>query len=262
MKRIYLKIIIIGAILSMACTTKVSEWILQNEAPQNYALVYFHKNKLTETIQNQNNEIENQLKQANILFKTMETDKIEKPYYALYFNNQFITKSEDGKAIEKIAASPLRKKITSDLKNGNLCVMLYLKSGNKEKDEKGLETLKKALKLSPYGNIISVVELDRNSEDEKLLVTMLLNVENDLKDIQEPMLFGIFGRFRALEPLLAKGISEENIHLMIDFFTADCSCLIKDNLPGRSILCSDNWENPKPALVNEILDANPELIHQ
>lgn len=262
MKRIYLKIIIIGAVLSMACTTKVSEWILLNEAPQKYVLVYFHKNKLTETIQSRNNEIENQLKQANILFKTMGTDEIEKPYYALYFNNHLITKFDDYKAIEKVAASPLRRKITSDLKNGNLCVMLYLKSGNKEKDEKGLETVNKALESSPFGNIISVVELDRNSVDEKLLVSMLLNVESDLKEIHEPMLFGIFGRFRALEPLLAKGISQENIHLMIDFFTADCSCLIKDNLPGRSILCSDNWENPQPALVNAILDANPELMHQ
>ncbi len=262
MKRIYLKILIVGAVLSMACTTKVSEWILLNEAPQKYVLVYFHKNKLTETIRSQNNDVKNQLKQANILFKTMETDEIEKPYYALYFNNHLITKFEDYKAVDKIAASPLSTKIASDLKQGKLCVMLYLKSGDGEKDKNSLETTNKALESSPFANIISLVELDRSSGDEKLLVSMLLNVESDLKEIHEPMLFGIFGRFRALEPLLAKGISEENIHLMIDFFTADCSCLIKDNLPGRSILCSDNWENPQPALVNTILDANPELIHQ
>jgi len=83
---------------------------------------------------------------------------------------------------------------------------------------------------------------------------MLLHVESDLKAISEPMLFGVFGRFRALEPLLAKGISEENIHLMIDFLTADCSCLIKDNLPGMSILSDASWDDPKPALVNRILD--------
>jgi hypothetical protein len=85
----------------------------------------------------------------------------------------------------------------------------------------------------------------------------LLNVEDDLKTIPEPMLFGIFGRFKALEPLLGKGITEENIRLMIDFLTADCSCLIKDNLPGTDILFTNNWDNPTTALVNKILDENP-----
>jgi hypothetical protein len=75
------------------------------------------------------------------------------------------------------------------------------------------------------------------------------------------MLFGVFGRFRTLEPLLGKGISEENINLLIDFLTADCSCLIKDNLPGVSILFDGKWENPQPALVNKIIDDNPLLGH-
>jgi hypothetical protein len=75
------------------------------------------------------------------------------------------------------------------------------------------------------------------------------------------MLFGIFGRFTALEPLLAKGISQENINLMIDFLTADCSCLIKDNLPGVNILYKSSWENPSPAMVNSILETNPSLLH-
>ena len=66
------------------------------------------------------------------------------------------------------------------------------------------------------------------------------------------MLFGIFGRFKALEPLLAGGITEENINLMIDFLTADCSCLIKDNLPGTDILYINKWDSPATALVNGI----------
>jgi len=88
---------------------------------------------------------------------------------------------------------------------------------------------------------------------------MLLNVEDDLKYISEPMLFGVFGRFKALEPLLGKGITEENINLMIDYFTAECSCLIKDDLPGTDILFNGNWDNPAPALLNKIIDDNPAL---
>jgi hypothetical protein len=142
---------------------------------------------------------------------------------------------------------------------GKLCVMLYLKTDNIEKDEKGLKILKAAIDSSPFGKIITVFDLSRNSREESHFVSMLLNVEDDLKGIKEPMVFGIFGRFKALEPLLGRGISEENINLMIDYLTAECSCLIKDDLPGTDILFTDNWENPLTALLNKIIDDNPYL---
>jgi hypothetical protein len=46
---------------------------------------------------------------------------------------------------------------------------------------------------------------------------------------------------------------------MISYLTAECSCLIKDDLPGTDILFTDSWENPQPALLNKIIDANPML---
>jgi hypothetical protein len=124
-----------------------------------------------------------------------------------------------------------------------------------------LQLINRTVTVSPFREIIPVIGLERNSLEEKHLVSMLLNVESDLKDINEPMLFGVFARFKALEPLVSKGITSENINLMIDFLTADCSCLIKDDLPGTDILYTDNWENPLPAMVNRILDENPDLQH-
>ena len=62
MKRIHLKVIVIGALISMACTTKVSEWVLLNSVPDRYLLVYFHENELTETVIKQHSELENQFK--------------------------------------------------------------------------------------------------------------------------------------------------------------------------------------------------------
>jgi hypothetical protein len=126
---------------------------------------------------------------------------------------------------------------------------------------KSLEVIRKTLSASPFGNIISLVELNRKNVEEYHFINLLLNLEEDLKTIDEPMLFGVFGRFRVLEPLLSKGISEDNIRLMIDFFTADCSCVIKDELPGISILCEEKWQEPQPARVNHILDENPQLMH-
>ena len=258
----YLKILIVGALLSLACTTKVSEWVLLNSVTDKYLLIYFHKDEIPATVNKKHFEIENRLKPANIHLKTIQRNEVEKPYYALYFNNRLVTQNLDENQLEKLAFSPLRETVANELMNGKLCVMLYLNCGIDEKDEKGVEVLKNTVSKSPFKDVITVLQLDRKNLEESSFISMLLNVEDDLKEINEPMLFGIFGKFRALEPLLAKGISEENINLLIDFLTADCSCLIKDDLPGVNILYKGSWENPKTALVNKIMDANPHLEHQ
>jgi len=256
-----LKIVTIAALISLACTTKVSEWILINSLPNRYLLVYYHNSQVSEAARIKNNELEKQIKSANVTFKPVLKEDIKQPCYALYYNNRLFSEYPDYKSVQNIASSLYREQIAKELMAGKLCVLLYLKSGNKEKDEPGLQHINKSVASSPFGKIISVMELDRSNAEEQHFVSMLLNVEDDLKNIQEPMLFGVFGRFRVLEPLVAKGISEENIHLMIDFFTADCSCVIKDDLPGISILSGANWENPAPALVNKIINENPILEH-
>ena len=261
MRSVYLKIILFMAILSLACTTKVSEWVLLNSPAEQYLLVYYHNSALPEPVRQQNKELEGKTKRANLLFRQVLKENIKKPYYALYYNNRLFSEYTDYPALKGISDSPLREKIAGELMEGKLCVLLYLSSGNTTKDEMGLQVVKKSVAASPFGKIISVIELNRNSLEENHFVSMLLNLEEDLKELKEPMLFGIFGRFRVLEPLLAKGISEENIKLMINFFTADCSCVIKDKLPGISILYEGPWENPQPALVNKIIDENPGLVH-
>lgn len=261
MKFVHPRILILTAILSLACTTKVSEWVLLNAPSNQYTLVYYYKNSVNVSALKNNASIGNEIKHANITFRSVEKDDIDKPYYTLFYGRRFFTRYNSFSELKGLATSPLREKIASEIMNGKLCVLLFLENGNKEKNEKGMEIIQNALRTSPFKDIITVCKLERTDKEEAHFVSMLLNVEDDLKTIDEPMLFGIFGRFKALEPLLAGGISEENIRLMIDFLTADCSCLIKDDLPGTDILFTDNWENPTAALVNRILDENPSLQH-
>ena len=259
MKRKFLTIILLAGLISLACTTRVSEWVLLNSIPNPYTLIYFHGSPTTESSKKQNLALAERIKTSNIQFKTVNRQEITGPYYGLYYKNRLFSRYETVDELTGLTISPLREKIAAELMAGKLCVMLYLKTDNDEKDEAGLNTLRGAIASSPFGNIITVVELSRNSRDEYHFASMLLNVEDDLKDIQEPMLFGIFGRFKALEPLLGKGISEENINLMIAYFIAECSCLIKDDLPGTDIIFPDKWDNPRTALLNKIIDDNPEL---
>jgi hypothetical protein len=260
MKPAYYKVIILAGLISLACTTRVSEWVLLNTLPDQYTLICFHNGPLNETLKKQNLNVADRIKTANIQFKTVNRQDIKEPYYGLYYEDRLFSRYNNPDELRNLTTSPLREKIAAELMAGKLCVMLYLKTDNKEKDEKGLLTLQKALATSPFGKIITVFELSRNSKDEVQFASLLLNVEDDLKGIQEPMLFGIFGRFKALEPLLGRGISEENINLMIDYLTAECSCLIKDDLPGTDILFTDKWDNPQPALLNKIIDDNPSLV--
>jgi len=189
-KHRYLKIIIIGALMSMACTTKVSECILLNEMPDHYMLVYFHKDEITGSVRKQNNDLANRLVPANIVFRSIAKDEIDKPYYALYFRNRLISEYADYAALDNITSSPLRNEVASALMDGKLCVLLYLRSGKQEKDEKGMQTVNRTVAASPFGKVITVLDLDRNSAEESQFVSMLLNVESDLKDIHEPLLFG------------------------------------------------------------------------
>ncbi|MFC2116500.1 hypothetical protein ACFLTU_08485 [Bacteroidota bacterium] len=259
MKLGYFKIILSAGLISLACTTRVSEWVLLNSLPNPYTLVYFHDSSPSVSIEKQNLTVKESIKTANIRFETVLRQEISEPYYGLYYGGRLFSKYETVDELRDLCSSPLREKIAAELMAGKLCVMLYLKTDNIEKDAKGLKTLHKAIGSSPFGKIITVFELSRNSSDESHFASLLLNVEDDLKGIQEPMVFGIFGRFKALEPLLGKGISEENINLMIDYFKAECSCLIKDDLPGTDILFTNKWDNPRAALLNKIIDDNPLL---
>ena len=259
MKPAYFKIISLAGLISLACTTRVSEWVLLNALPNQYTMIYFHNSPINENIEKQNMNVAAGIKTANIQFKTVTRQDIKEPYYGLYYENRLFSRYNNPDDLKNLTTSPLREKIAAELKEGKLCVMVYLTTDNKEKDEKGLLTLQKALGASPFGKIITVFELSRNTKEEVHFASLLLNVEDDLKAIQEPMLFGVFGRFKALEPLLGRGISEENINLMINFLTAECSCLIKDDLPGTDILFTDKWDNPQTALLNKIIDDNPSL---
>ena len=260
--QILIKAILISGLAGFFCTTKVSEWVLLNNIPEDYLLVYHTGEEINENTKTFNRNLFSKISSANIKFREVKGNGVREPYYALYHENRIVRKYSDAEDLADLPSSPAREKIAREIMTGKLCVILCLKTGNPGKDARAVEVIKSALDSSDFAGIISYVELSRNNVEERNFVSMLLNVEEDLKELNEPMVFGIFGRFRALEPLVAGGISRENIGFMISFLTADCSCLIKDDLPGVDILFTNKWENPTPALVNRILDENPSLIHK
>jgi len=239
-----------------------------NFSPAFYELVYFTNKKPNKQTIQEHQKIKQSFKDVNLNFRTIDVDFFKNkneetmfemvennkmPFYALYYKERFFTQFESADELLSSLKSPLLAKIANELKGGKLCVLLHLRTGKKSENNHSADILNKYLSTSILKDIIPVIQLDADDERENMFIKILLNVESDLPYINEPMLFGILGRFRILEPLVGKGITTENINYLIQFLSADCSCIIKTQMPGIDMLYYNKWKDVKPALLNQII---------
>lgn len=171
--------------------------------------------------------------------------------------------------------SPIRQELKKRLLSGQSAVWLLIESGDATKDAAALKIVEDGLKLSqrklklpdrvitqdeandparrhenadvlqsdlPLKIEFSTLMTSRKSSAEAALIAMLMNIESDLSDYsQEPMVFPVFGRGRALEPLIGNGIHADNIHQAAAYLCGACSCEIKEQNPGIDLLMTADW---------------------
>ena len=168
---------------------------------------------------------------------------------------------------KEIFESAIRKEIFKKLTSGTSAVWILLKSGRPELDaiaEKNLSTyLQEAEKVYsekiakkkdeesvkedllvdiPLEAKFEYISLDR-SKTESFLIAMLLGIEPDLREIDQPMAFAVYGRGRCLPPLIGKGISRNNIvNEDCSYLCGACTCEIKEQNPGVDLLFAHDWE--------------------
>jgi len=164
---------------------------------------------------------------------------------------------------KQLTASPLRSELIRRLADGQTAVWLMLDSGDEAKDapvaaqlEEELHKLTAKLKLpelstspedalhsdAPLKVAFSLLRIPRNDKVEQPLVDVLLHSESDLVDFDEPMVFPVFGRGRALLPLIGAGITTDNIQESAAFLVGACSCEIKELNPGFDLLLAADWD--------------------
>ena len=167
------------------------------------------------------------------------------------------------KSVARLVDSPLRKELIRRLSDGQTAVWLMLECGQAEKDDvvaaqlaDELTQLAQRLKLpeltsapedallsaTPLQVTFSLMRVPRGDAAEQPLVAMLLGSESDLSGFDEPMVFPVFGRGRALFPLIGAGITSDNIHESAEFLVGACSCEVKDLNPGFDLLLAANWD--------------------
>ncbi len=169
--------------------------------------------------------------------------------------------------VEAVMDSPKRQELARRILDGDSAVWLFLESGDEAKDEIAFETLvartsvlEEKLKLPEIKqediaagllNIeksqlklkFSVLRVSREDDAESAFVRMLLASEDDLDDLNEPMVFPVYGRGRFMPAMVGKGITDENITRDAVFLVGPCSCEVKRQNPGKDLLVAVDWES-------------------
>lgn len=97
--------------------------------------------------------------------------------------------------------------------------------------------------------VVGHMLVDRDDPAEVWLVRMLLAVEDDLADLEGPMVFPVYGRGRAMPPYLAGGLNEQTLSASVSYLAGACSCQVKDENPGVDLLTHCDWD----AVADEFL---------
>lgn len=207
------------------------------------------------------------------------------PWMMLYYPNQSGIRDVvwsgplNKENVDRLIDSPARREIARRLLSEDSAVWVLVETGDKERDEAAakllderVEALEKELKLPkilaqdvaegllniPETELkiaFSSIRISRDDAAEAIFLQQLLGMESDLRELQEPIVFPIFGRGRALYALAGAGINAENIREAGSFLIGPCSCQVKDQNPGVDILMAVNWDK----LVQFEVDLEKEL---
>ena len=182
--------------------------------------------------------------------------------------------------VNLLLESPIRSNIANKLLDDATAVWVLLESGNKKKDRQALEVLEKTLNRLEQSLVLTdpdmwrnnsqgmedknalrinfeIIRISRHDPGEEMVVNMLLNSEEDLKEFKsEPMVFPVFGRGIILYGIVGEGINEWNIRDAAEFITGDCSCQAKAANPGVDLLLAMDWDEHVEHLT-DINKVNP-----
>jgi hypothetical protein len=95
----------------------------------------------------------------------------------------------------------------------------------------------------PLKIAFSLLRVSRDDPEEAVLRGMLLHLEDDRGDYaDQPLAFPVFGRGRALEPLIGAGLTRDNVLRASGYLCGPCSCVVKEQNPGVDLLIAANWD--------------------
>ncbi|WDE97206.1 hypothetical protein PQO03_04465 [Lentisphaera profundi] len=256
MKKIDKKIILLLVVFSLvgltasACDVPVFRYALERWQADKFKL------EIPETLQ-----VDKVDDNSNLSIEKKSTQQVK--VYFPHANSPFLVEEQEDFSYAALIDSPARREIAKRLIAGDSVVWVALtKDGQlpeQEALEQGLRSSEKKLSKEDRQLKFSTLSIKRDSKEERYFIASLLTVENDLMEIDESMVFPVFGRGRVLEPVIAQGINEENINEMSTYLSGDCSCEIKNQNPGLDLLFNFNWEEALEGKSQIVEKSLPEL---
>ncbi|MHB1036800.1 MAG: hypothetical protein ACYC35_28070 [Pirellulales bacterium] len=191
--------------------------------------------------------------------------KPSKPVHLVFtpFGDRIFSGRLDAAVVDAMAGSPARTRLTELFGEGQSAVLLLVAGKDAAQNAAAERTIGELIRRVERGELpaesgidaglgapsdkppakfkLALIKLARDDPREQWLVRCLLTMGADLPKRNEPMVFAVFGRARALDPLVGKGINPENLTACVEFLAGACSCMVKEENPGMDLLASADW---------------------
>ncbi|MFQ6097056.1 MAG: hypothetical protein ACE5O2_04955 [Armatimonadota bacterium] len=276
-----LAIVAVSASLGWACDIPVYLYSLQRWARDPYPVYYFYRDVEDAADADANRRLdelsEGTRGHVNLWFRRIDVADIESgelvgpiqdlwakhesqplPFHVILTprGTELFVGRLDLTAVEALIASPQTANAVRQLSVGKQGVLLLLTGPDEQENRDASEVVSAAIAdAKQRGLDVGVVTVLRDDPKERWLIRQLLEIEDDLADLQAPMVFGMFGRGHALEPCLGAGITDENLMQVVRFINGPCSCEIKAQNPGMDLLTNWDWTTHVASLP--VPDAQP-----
>lgn len=236
---------------ALACSVPVFRYALEHWAADAYRVTIPKGAKL----------------EGHFIVQTAETTKIELRHPKSMRNEEVVWSAEYSEEnVKRLVDSPARQEIAERLGSGESAVWVLLECGDAKKDAEAAKFLDERLEyLAGVMNLpklddqdiknglvsipgdglrlaFSTLKVKRNDPAESAFVAMLLASEEDLRELNEPMVFPIFGQGRVLYALVGKGIAVETVDSAAQFLIGSCSCQVKEQNPGVDLVMAVDWK--------------------
>ncbi len=250
-----------------ACDTPVYEYTIQNWARDYYQVRYFYRGHEDKADVQANEYLASAAQGAggntNLSFASVDVDNLDPnatpshqrawerhkseklPFYLVTSPRgaEVFVGHLDLSAARTMVKSPKRSELSKQLSEGKQGVLVTLLGANAQENAAAKAAVHDIVaKSKENGYDVGVLEVSRNDAAEQWFVRQLLSIEDDLKDIPRPMVFGAFGRAYIVPPYVGKGITVSNLADLVAFMNGPCACEIKAANPGTDLLTDWNWD--------------------
>lgn len=275
--------------MARAQTVPVFREALEQRQADSFQVLVFHRGTLTVEQEDALRSLEpTEGERANVRVRRVNLEKKWPPELAAFANSvppverawlmarfpaangiraPFLSAPFYAETLQSLVESPVRSELAQWLIGGECAVWLLLESGDPAADDAAEKRLQESLSRLTGSNTeespaFSLMRVARDDPAEARLVAMLLRCEAGLEEVEEPVVFPVFGRGRVLPALIGEGIRYEAIESVAAFLTGESASSTMKALPGVDLLLKADWDSAvkAPPALEETPPAPPRAI--